>query len=105
VYAPFLLVMTYSANVFVTRTPNAFLIAGVLQAISWAAQFVSHSVFERRSPALVDNAFQSFLMAPLFVFMELLFALGYRPALYKRTRDKTKIAITTWKMGKERKTE
>lgn len=68
-------------------------------------QFFGHFYFEHRAPALIDNIFQAFLLAPLFIFMELLFVLGYRPALFKRTRDKTKIAITTWKMGKERKSD
>jgi uncharacterized membrane protein YGL010W len=45
------------------------------------------------------------LLAPLFIFMEFLFVLGYRPALLKRIRDKTKISITTWKMGKDRRAE
>lgn len=90
---------------FAHKTPNAFLISSIIQIVSWAAQFFGHFFFERRAPALLDNIFQAFLLAPLFIFMELLFVLGYRPALLKRVRDKTKIAITTWKMGKERKAE
>ena len=104
-YAPLLLILTYSANVFCRKTPHAFLISTALQAASWIAQFAGHYLLEHRSPALLDNIFQAFLLAPLFVFMEFLFALGYRPALYKRTREKTKIAITTWKMGRERKSD
>jgi uncharacterized membrane protein YGL010W len=91
--------------VFAHKTSNAFLISAIIQAVSWVVQFFGHFFFERRAPALIDNIFQSFLLAPLFIFMELLFVLGYRPALLKRVRDKTKIAITTWKMGKERKAE
>ncbi len=97
--------MTYSANVFSRKTPSAFAISTAIQLLAWIAQFAGHYVFEHRAPALLDNIFQAFLLAPLFVFMEFLFALGYRPALYKRTREKTKIAITTWKMGKERKND
>ena len=104
-YAPCLLILTYSANVFAHKTENAFLISLIIQAFSWAAQFFGHFFFEKRAPAFLDNIFQAFLLAPLFIFMELLFVLGYRPALLKRTRDKIKIAITTWKMGKERKSE
>jgi len=103
--APFLLIITYTANVFAAKTANAFWIAGAIQALSWAAQLIGHFIFEKRCPALVDNVFQAFLLAPFFVFMEFLFVLGYRPALYKRMRDKTKVAIATWKMGKDRKSE
>jgi len=45
----------------------------------------------------------AFVLAPLFVFMELLFALGYRPALQKRVLEKTKAAISTWKLSCERR--
>lgn len=100
-----MLIFTYSANVFAHKTHNAFIISSIIQGISWAFQFFGHFFFEKRAPALTDNVFQAFLLAPFFVFMELLFVLGYRPALLKRTRDKTKIAITTWKMGKERKND
>lgn len=46
---------------------------------------------------------QAFLLAPLFVFMELLFILGYRPALQKRIHEKVKSAINTWKLRCERR--
>ena len=90
---------------FAHKTSHAFMISAIIQGISWAAQFFGHYFFERRAPALLDNLFQAFLLAPLFIFMELLFVLGYRPALLKRIRDKTKIAITTYKMGKDRKSD
>ena len=32
---------------------------------------------ERRAPALLDSFFQSVTLAPLFVWLEVLFALGY----------------------------
>jgi 2-hydroxy fatty acid dioxygenase len=51
---------------------------------SWLAQFVGHGVFEGRAPALLDNVFQAFFLAPLFVWLEVLFALGYRPELKSR---------------------
>lgn len=97
--------MTYSANVFATKTQHPMLISACIQAGAWGAQFFGHYFFESRAPAFLDNIFQAFLLAPLFIFMELLFVLGYRPALYKRISDKTRTSITTWKMGKERKQE
>ena len=51
---------------------------------SWLAQFLGHGKFEGRAPALLDNLFQAFFLAPLFVWLELLFACGYRPNLKSR---------------------
>jgi len=51
---------------------------------SWIAQIASHGLFEGRAPALLDNLFQAFFLAPLFVWLEILFALGYRPELKDR---------------------
>ena len=51
---------------------------------SWIAQFVGHGKFEGRKPALVDNLFQAFFLAPLFVWLEVLFMFGYRPDLQQR---------------------
>lgn len=51
---------------------------------SWIAQFVGHGKFEGRAPALLDNLFQAIFLAPLFVWLETLFALGYRPELQAR---------------------
>jgi uncharacterized membrane protein YGL010W len=55
-----------------------------LHVSSWIAQFVGHGKFEGRAPALLDNLFQAFFLAPLFVWLEILFSLGYRPELKTR---------------------
>jgi len=57
--------------------------AGV-NIVSWIAQFVGHGVFEGRAPALLDNIYQALFLAPLFVWLEMLFFLGYRPELKSR---------------------
>jgi len=46
-------------------------------------QFIGHGVFEGRAPSLFDSFFQSLILAPLFVLMEVMFILGYKPALAK----------------------
>lgn len=58
--------------------------AGGIHIASWLAQFVGHGAFEGRAPALLDNLVQAFLLAPLFVWMEILFFFGYRPELKSR---------------------
>lgn len=63
-------------------TTNKYMI--LLHVLSWLAQFVGHGVFEGRAPALLDNLVQAVVLAPFFVWMEFLFAFGYRPELRNR---------------------
>jgi uncharacterized membrane protein YGL010W len=55
-----------------------------IHVVSWLMQFVGHGKFEGRAPALLDNLFQALFLAPLFVWLEVLFKLGYRPELKAR---------------------
>jgi len=55
--------------------------------LAWIMQFIGHGVYEGRAPALLDNLLQALVLAPFFVFMELLFMFGYRPELQKRVND------------------
>ena len=83
------------------KNVRALGISLVMHVTGWVLQILGHLVFERRLPAFFDNILQAFLLAPLFVFMELLFLIGYRPALQKRTRERIKANIHTWKLSKE----
>lgn len=65
--------------------------------VSWLAQFVGHGAFEGRAPALLDNLVQAFLLAPLFVWMEVLFFLGYRPELRERYQKSVEKEIAAFK--------
>jgi len=76
--------VAYSDHLLSTIPGPTNKIAGTICVLSWLAQFVGHGVFEGRAPALLDNAVQALIMAPFFVFMELLFKLGYRPELQRR---------------------
>lgn len=58
-----------------------------LHVAAWIMQFIGHGVFEGRKPALFDSFFQSVHAAVFFVWLELLFALGYRPKLAKELDD------------------
>ncbi|KAL1883105.1 hypothetical protein VTK73DRAFT_9472 [Phialemonium thermophilum] len=66
--------------------------------ISWILQFVGHGKYRGRIPVL-ENFFQSLFFAPLFVWLELLFKLGYRPELQARVRKTIEIEIS--KMSKK----
>ncbi|KAI4117346.1 MAG: hypothetical protein LQ338_007567 [Usnochroma carphineum] len=83
--APLMLAGTAYAN-HLTRTygQTANYWALGLHVASWIAQFLGHGIFEGRAPALLDNLVQAFFLAPFFVWMEILFRLGYRPELRQR---------------------
>lgn len=75
--------------------------AGGIHIVSWLAQFVGHGKFEGRAPALLDNLVQALLLAPLFVWMEVLFFFGYRPELKARMDKNVETEIA--KFRKEQK--
>lgn len=83
--APLLLGATAYANHLTSTygmTANYWALG--VHLFSWIAQFVGHGVFEGRKPALLDNIVQAFFLAPFFVWLEVLFHLGYRPELKSR---------------------
>ncbi|ESZ93739.1 hypothetical protein SBOR_5876 [Sclerotinia borealis F-4128] len=84
---PFIIGWTAFSNHLLTTSSNATQanqIAGAIFVVSWILQFVGHGAFEKRAPALLDSLVQAIVLAPFFVFMEVLFIFGYRPELQKR---------------------
>ncbi|KAJ4295676.1 hypothetical protein N0V88_004378 [Collariella sp. IMI 366227] len=77
----------------------------ILHVVCWIAQFVGHGKFEGRAPALLDNLFQAIFLAPLFVWLELLFMLGYRPELKKRVDKAVQIEIAKFRERKAKKAQ
>ncbi|KAL9003750.1 MAG: hypothetical protein Q9188_003390 [Gyalolechia gomerana] len=71
-----------------------------LHLTSWIAQFIGHGVFEGRAPALMDNLVQAFFLAPFFVWMELLFRLGYRPGLRSRLDEAVEKEVQKYRRSK-----
>jgi len=61
--------------------------AGILNAVSWVAQFLGHGLAEGRAPALLDNLLGAIVLAPFFVHLEILFSLGYNPPLHKQIQN------------------
>ena len=72
-----------------------------LHIVCWILQFIGHGKFEGRAPALLDNLFQAIFLAPLFVWLELLFALGYRPELQARVRKAVQKEIAKYRSAKD----
>lgn len=72
-------------NYFYSVDPyRSTVIAGGIFVAAWILQFVGHGKFEGRAPALLDNLMQALLLAPLFVWLEILFFFGYRRELQAR---------------------
>lgn len=71
-----------------------------LNVVCWCAQFIGHGFFERRAPALLDNLVQALVLAPFFVWMELLFMFGYRPELRRRVEKAVEKEVIKFKEQK-----
>ncbi|KAI9226840.1 MAG: hypothetical protein DHS80DRAFT_32346 [Piptocephalis tieghemiana] len=99
-YAPILLAMCGHATLFRFSHPDSLSWALYVQLFSWTAQILSHRFAEGRSPAFLDSVVQAFLLAPLFSFIEILFMLGYRPALQKRLRNDVGLAVSHFRMAR-----
>ncbi|EFN56276.1 hypothetical protein CHLNCDRAFT_145142 [Chlorella variabilis] len=86
------------ANWFRGAVPSAWAWALGLHAFSWFAQIVfGHHMAEHRRPALLDSFFQSLVLAPLFVWFELLFLLNYRRRLRAEVQAVVDANIKEWK--------
>jgi uncharacterized membrane protein YGL010W len=68
--------------------------------ICWILQFIGHGAFEHRAPALFDNLVQAIFLAPLFVWLELLFKFGYRRELQSRVENAVQIEIAKFRAQK-----
>ncbi|KAJ4974900.1 hypothetical protein NE237_008074 [Protea cynaroides] len=76
------------------------------QLFCWAGQFIGHGFFEKRAPALLDNLFQAFLMAPFFVLLEALqMFCGYEPypGFHAKVQAKVEAEIKEWRKTKNQK--
>ena len=63
------------------------IIFAACQIGGWGAQIFAHAAFEKGKPAFLDNLFQSFVSAPLFVVADVLFMLGIRKSLAEKIHE------------------
>ncbi|KNZ56483.1 uncharacterized protein VP01_2394g1 [Puccinia sorghi] len=97
-YAPILLAMGHWSNLIVNSFPDTYLGPTLaIWTLSWIMQFIGHGHFEKRKPALIDNLFQSIVLAVFFVWIEALFFLGYRPKLADSIHLKISSAVAQFK--------
>ena len=99
--APLLLGGTaYANHLTSTYGMKANYIAIGIHISSWIAQFIGHGIFEGRAPALLDNLIQAIFLAPFFVWLEILFAFGYRPDLKARLDQSVEKEVAKFKAEK-----
>lgn len=55
---------------FVLKKYFSFLTNILIHSLCWILQIIGHKYFEKNSPALVFNLYESLLVAPYFVFLE-----------------------------------
>ncbi|KAI0773399.1 hypothetical protein BC629DRAFT_1528218 [Irpex lacteus] len=91
-YLPTAVTSVLTARAFADR-PNALTEAATVHAICWVAQFIGHGAAEKRAPALLDNIVGALVLAPFFVHLEILFALGYRPQLHHDIKNSVGVEI------------
>ncbi|RIB17465.1 hypothetical protein C2G38_2001228 [Gigaspora rosea] len=91
--SPFLFYMAYDATNFADSYPNHNTLAAIVCVFSLVMQIIGHMYIEKNGPAARENFLRAFLLAPLFAWMEVLFSLGYRPALQKRLSYKLSLDI------------
>ncbi|KAK7462685.1 hypothetical protein VKT23_007273 [Stygiomarasmius scandens] len=85
-YLPQLTFSLLTATAFAETQANLSK-AVFLHVFCWCMQFLGHGLAEKRAPALFDNLVGALVLAPLFVHLEILFKLGYRPDLRKMLRN------------------
>lgn len=81
-----------------SKTATQWAIA--VHVVCWLAQFVGHGKYEGRAPALLDNLLQAIFLAPLFVWLELLFRLGYRQELQSRVNKEVQKEVEKFRANK-----
>lgn len=101
--APLVLASASLVNTLTTRYNRSKVttIAIGVHVVSWILQFIGHGKFERRKPALLDNIFQALFLAPMFVWYEVLFKLGFYKDLRKEVEASVQEEIRKFKEGKK----
>jgi uncharacterized membrane protein YGL010W len=71
-----------------------------IHVVSWILQFIGHGKYEGRKPALLDNLVQALFLAPLFVWYECLFKLGFYKGLRREVEEGIEVEIAKLKARK-----
>ncbi|CAJ1012398.1 putative Protein (DUF962) [Leishmania naiffi] len=89
-YAPIIGAMEYlGLRVLINHVP----ISIAIHALGWGVQIMGHKFLEGRQPAFMEDPLQAIHAALLFVWLEVLFFLGYRPAMKAELDKLIKVQI------------
>lgn len=104
---PFILGAAALGNKLVARTDRAKVntIAIAVHVVSWILQFIGHGKYEGRKPALLDNLVQALFLAPLFVWYEILFKLGFYKELKRDVEAAIEVEVAKLGKGKGKANE
>jgi uncharacterized membrane protein YGL010W len=69
-----------------------------LFALGWVLQFFGHAAFEHRKPAFIDDLI-GLMIGPMFVLVEALLSVGWRPALRESIERQVEAAHSKAKLG------
>ncbi|CAN0121569.1 unnamed protein product [Pylaiella littoralis] len=98
--ASLMMASTYFTSNMWMADGGSVLVATAAHILGWLAQIYGHVAHEGRAPALLDNLFQAFLAAPLFVVCEVLFDLGYKKNMQQRIKIKRDANIAEFRASK-----
>eukprot|EP01059_Diplonema_ambulator_P036766 TRINITY_DN933_c0_g2_i1.p1 TRINITY_DN933_c0_g2~~TRINITY_DN933_c0_g2_i1.p1 ORF type:complete len:178 (+),score=56.97 TRINITY_DN933_c0_g2_i1:56-589(+) len=102
-YTAILIGMAVTSTQFAKEQDDALTIAVVVHCVCWTFQFIGHGVFERRAPALLDSFIQSLMLAPFFVFLEVLFKLGFRKDVHESVANEVGKRIVAFRREQAKK--
>jgi uncharacterized membrane protein YGL010W len=86
-YAPVIAAMHYAGTKVLVNNVS---LALTLHILGWVSQIFAHVFFEKNRPAFLTSVPQSLHAAVFFVWLEVLFALGYKPSLYRELQSLAK---------------
>lgn len=75
------IIMIFFANLCVYNVTLFWIVAIAIFILSWICQIIGHYWFECNQPTFCKSLIQAFLIAPLFVLLEVLFMCNYNPEL------------------------
>ena len=73
-----------TSYLFYWNVSNSLVYATFLHLLAWVGQFVGHYYFERNRLTLIDSLVQEFLIAPIFVIINLQYLMKLK-SLSKKT--------------------
>jgi uncharacterized membrane protein YGL010W len=80
--------LVYFASMILKRTFSTSNLC-IIHILAWVFQLIGHKIYEKNTPAFLENLYESFLFAPYFIFLEIFYADSFvsPDASYKIIRE------------------